>query len=271
MTWTPWKSFDEHLDYMRRMVGLNLWFIGVWQHRRPAEAFEDILRKRTLIYRYCEVHTDFFERPRNLFDDPRWLSIERGLGELYERCRAAADEVEFERKGLELLGETIRKRTVVDYEEEPQFRREYQFGSLKYNVPETPKVERIVFHIANALAPKSMLDDPAHLPHCFLGMMAETRAKYGARELSTNSWINSVKRWQELFPQEYVQNMGPPDEEVEGHTGFWGQFIDSRGLFSERRAEQFRRAGKFPYALRFSWCTFDAMEKHLCELLERFT
>jgi hypothetical protein len=268
VTWTPWKTYEQHLDYMHRMVRLCLWFLWNWQQRRPEETFSSILRRRTLIYRYSEIHTDFFHRPRGLYDDPRWQENEAGLAQLMKRRRGDPDASAFENEGLELLRETIRLRSIIDYDEEPQCRR-FAFGSLRYNTPDTTERPlRIVFHISNGAAPKSIFDDPAYLPHAFLDMMADARAKYGAEELSTNTWLNDVPKWQGLFPSEYVEHMGPADPEIRAHLGYWGQFVDARGLFNEHRGERFRRTGRMQYGLRYSWCRFDRMEAHLRWILQ---
>jgi hypothetical protein len=269
MTRTPWKTYDEHLDYMHRMVRLSLWFLWTWQRRRPEEPFANILRGRTLIYRYCEVHAEPYNYPADRFDDPRWKAVEEGLADLMRRHAGHEDAAGFERDGLELLRQTIRGRSVIDCNEVPYTAR-FQFGSVRYDPPRnTAPPVRVFFHIANALAPRSLFDDPAHLPCGLLDLMADARAKHGAEELATGTWLNSVPRWQELFPLEYMEHMTPEDADIRAHMGFWGQFLNARGLFNDQRGDYFRRTGRMRYWPRSSWCRFDSLEAHLRELLRR--
>jgi len=77
------------------------------------------------------------------------------------------------------------------------------------------------------------------------------------------SWLNSHPRWLELFPQEYHNSLSLPDENIQWHFGFWGQFVDARGGFHERNAEKFRKTGKMPFAYRTADCSFISMREHL--------
>ncbi len=93
--------------------------------------------------------------------------------------------------------------------------------------------------------------------------MDRAEAEYGADRLGTGSWLNSHPRWLALFPEEYRRNMGADDEDVGCGKGFWGQFINARGAFNAKHARILRETGRFPYPKRYSWCSFQAMRRHL--------
>ena len=121
----------------------------------------------------------------------------------------------------------------------------------------------IEFHIANAISPKSIFDDPLYLPCCFMIMMEQVEALYQAEYILTGTWLNSNSKWLELFPQEWHDNLSAPPADIKWHYGFWGQFITARGTFNDKLGDYFRTNRKFRYSLRSSKCTLAAMRKHL--------
>lgn len=261
------KSYEEHRHYLHEIVKLKLWFVWNWLHRHPEESFVTVLRERVDIYRKSAINPDHLN-PRQLhFDSPRWLELEAQAQRLYEQCREDADASRFERLAFAVFQPTVDARSRRDYQEECDgaYRRGYQCGSLRYEVPREAAPTVIPFHIANAARPRSLFDDPGYLPACFRQLMDECEAQYGADTLSTGTWLNTHPKWLALFPPEWHANLGPVNRDVKWHYGFWGQFLTGRGTFNARYGEILRRTGEFPHYLRASRCSFAAMRAHLDE------
>jgi len=123
-----------------------------------------------------------------------------------------------------------------------------------------------VFHIYNAKAPESILDDRAYMAENFRFVMDEGERKYGYDHLYTYTWLNSLPQWLEFFPQEWTDNRGFPTPGIVGNLGFLGQFINARGNLNHRNADYLLKTGTLKYARRASFCSFAAMREHLKKL-----
>ena len=143
-------------------------------------------------------------------------------------------------------------------------------GSLKYDVPAAAALEsgRVVFHIANAVGPKSIFEDPDYLPHCFLLLMKESEFRFGVNVLFTSTWLNEKKAFLACFPQEWLDNLSPRPEEKpvpRWHFGWWGQLVTGRGTINPKAEKFVRENGYLKYCCLASHCSFENMRKHLRE------
>jgi len=144
----------------------------------------------------------------------------------------------------------------------------WNVGSLKYDPPrETLPANYCNFHIANALAPRSMLHDPEHVPSCFLELMERSEAEYGYDTLHTFTWLHAHPVWLAFFPREWHDNLGPRSESVSWNFGFWGQLVSARGTFREKAGRYVREHGELRLKPRHSHCSFRAMREHLSLVL----
>jgi len=260
------KSFDEHRQYLHKIVRLKLWFVWYWQQKHKEESFSSILRNRVDIYRKTDINQGAMNPPQVYFDDPQWLDLEHKLLDLYRKHSSDDDAFQFEHNAFHILKPIIDKRAFRDYLE-PPYVLDFQCGSLKYDRPEKNNPTCVSFHIANALAPGSIFDDKNYLPDCLISLMDKSSAEYGADSLYTSSWLNSHPLWQKLFPEEWEKNMESENHDIQWHFGFWGQFITARGIFNDRLGRQLRETGRFPFLPRYSWCSFESLRNHLSEFL----
>ena len=222
-----------------------------------------VLRNRVDIYRKTAVNTGMLNPGTQHFDCPKWLSYEQELQKLYEEYKH--DAPAFENEGFEIFRATLDKRLSKDFADRSGIAG-YQCGSLRYNLMEEGKIhETIGFHIANALQPESFFDEPKYLPECFMKLMRDTAKRYGSTRLSTGTWLNSLPKWLELFPREWLDNLSAENTDVQWHYGFWGQFITARGTFNSKYGKIMRETGKLPFYPRTSNCSFKAMKEHLKE------
>ena len=265
--WMVCCSYEEHLHYLFEIVKLKLWFLWHWMSEHPEDDFSWCLRERVDIYRKTNIN-DQIASPKVLhFDIPAWQELEDSARKLYESCKMDINSDRFERKAFEIFQDTVKARSRRSYEERP-YVLDFKCGSLNYDAPKPDKPGRVFVHIANAVRPRSIFDDPGYIPACLMDLMDRAESEYGATELETETWLNSHPRWVALFPEQWRENMGPEDRDVRWHYAFWGQFITARGTFNEKNGAYLRKTGQFPYWMRRSWCGFDVLRDHLMEYIK---
>jgi hypothetical protein len=272
------KTLAEHREFLSEYVRLQLWFLWTWLSRHPRETFRFAIRNRVDILRKSDLNPGRSKVTPTAgdFSNPRWIALEEEAYRLYLQVRYENADL-FEREAWKIFGPVIEARVERDFNEGDGLD-EYQCGSLSYDAPRPLGTERlravlrqairghppaVFFHIGNRIAPRSMFADREYLPNCFFHMMAETRQKYYAGVLRTNTWLNSYPRWLELFPPQWRTNLSPPREDVTWAQASWGQFITSRGTFNYGHAKVLRRTGVLPYKPRRSWCSFADLEEYL--------
>ena len=253
------KTLEEHREYLHKVVRLKLFFMHGWLAAHPAEQFINVLRNRVDIYRKTDANPGPHTPSAIDWDAPAWHELETALAGAYERHRG--DVVRFEEEGFAILKPSLDARAERDYLD-PSVLQRYQCGSLRHNVYNEP-TQDVGFHIANAVSPRSIFDDPLYLPCCFMILMDQVEAKYQAVNIQTGTWLNAHPRWLELFPQEWHDNMSEPNTDVAWHYGFWGQLISARGTFNDKIGDYIRATGKLRYYPRSSRCSLAAMRQHL--------
>jgi len=253
------KTMEEHRDYLYKIVRLKLFFMHGWLAEHPEESFVDVLQKRVDIYRKTDANLGALNPTAIDWKAPAWLELEQALTRVYERNRGSV--ARFEEEGFAVLRLSLDTRLERDCLDRSGLQG-YQCGSLRYNVYNEPTRE-VGFHIANAVSPKSIFDDPLYLPCCLMILMEQVEVHYQAECIQTKTWLNSHSKWLELFPQEWHDNMSALNADVKGHYGFWGQFITARGTFNDKLGDYFRTNRKFRYDMRSSKCTLAAMRQHL--------
>lgn len=254
-------TLAEHREYLHDIVRLKLWFLHRFLTEHPGEPFRDALRNRVDIYRKTVFNPGLLNpTPEEInFESAGWRALEEAL----ESCFRSAgnDAARFEAEGFALLRDAVDGRAFRDWID-VSFINGYQCGSLRYEYGALEK-DTVDVHIANARRPGSMFEDPEYLPCCFVELMRVTEAKFNCRRFRVISWLNSMPKWLEYFPQSFRDSRGSANTDIQWHYGFWGQFIDARGLFNKRNAERFRATGTMPYSTRESFCSFTAMRQHL--------
>jgi len=259
------KTLVEHREYLDKIVGLKLHFLHRWLSAHPKEGFVEALRNRVDIYRKTDANPGPAVPDSIDWSAPAWRTLEEGLAALYERSGTDTDR--FESAGLGFLKATLDARAPRDFAD-PTLLAPYDCGSLRHE----PKQERpgvVGFHIANALAPASLFDDPAYLPACFIVLIDQVEFRLGGVALTTDTWLNDAPRWQALFPQEWAHNLSERATDVAWHYGFWGQFITARGTFHEEAGRYLRIQGRFRYYPRTSWAPLEVLRNHFREVLAR--
>jgi hypothetical protein len=252
---------EEHLGLLCDLTDLQLSFLWTWLETHPDEEFSYSLHRRIDICRKTDPEPKHYDIARIDFKTDLWIKTEADLLEIYNSSDSADS---FEKASSEYL-----RPMIVSFAEKTYgstFKtEEYQCGSLKYDPPWKDDPKAVMFHIGNALAPKSIFDDPNYLKGCFLDLMNQVEKKYDADTVKTGTWLNSHPKWLEYFPQEWLDNMGPEEENVSWGFGHWGQFISAKGTFNHKLGKILRETGRFPYYPRSSRCPISEFRKKLAE------
>jgi hypothetical protein len=256
------KTYQEHLQYLHEIVKLKLWFVWNWLKNHPEETVAFVLRKRVDIYRKTDINKGPMNPGEIDFECPLWLELENKAEELFEEHRNDIDASRFEEQSFVIFRPAIDTRSKRDFAERP-YVLDYQCGSLKYDKPPEENQKCTTVHIANAISPYSIFDDTNYLPGCLLDVMKKSSAEYGADSMCSTTWLNSYDKWISIFPAEWKTSMGPEITDIKWHFGFWGQFMTARGTFNEHYGKIMRKTGKFPFAMRRSWCTFESLRDYL--------
>ncbi len=262
----PPISFEDHCGYVLDSARLDLFFLWIWLDKHPGETFVQALRGRVDLVRKTDPELPYLDKVPVNYGHRAWPGIEAGLSEIYSRLRKSGGTAdEFEAAGYGLCEGSLKACAENSYHNGDYWAAfgTYQCGSLKFDAPSEEEPRRVSFHIKNALAPRSIFEDPGYLPSCLFDLMDKAAKEYGADTLQTETWLNSLPKWLELFPPEWMDNMGPDCKDVGWGYGHWGQFISARGCFNRKYGDVLRRTGDFPFWPRKSHCSFKALKGHL--------
>jgi len=266
MTQTP--SFAERLEFECQLTRLELWSLRRWLAGHPDEPATQVLRFRTNIFLRSDLYDGRALRKVE-WTAPRWLELEDALCRLLGERSGGEDDAEFEDRALAIFRPTIERRLELDRDRPPgpKFPPDARVcGSLWFTPPGREEAGRQFLHIFNAVQPASIFDDADYLPRCLLDVMAQSQRAAGCDRIWTITWLNSLPRWQSLFPEEWRRDMGPELPDPQAGLQFWGQFVNARGQFNAKHAQQFRQTGRVPYPVREAGCTFAALRAHLAKV-----
>ena len=257
-------TLEEHKEYLHKIVRLKLFFLHHWLSEHPDEDFRHAIRCRVDIYRKTDANPLNWNPPELFWNSEKWLCMEERAYGIYTANKNNRDN--FEAEAFEVFRPSIDARCRRDYEDSSRLDG-FQCGSLRHGIGVGKNGENS-FHIANAVAPHSIFDDPSYLPRCFRELMDFVEKEYGATRIFVHpTLLNSCSRWLAIFPEEWLEHLTPELEDVAWHYGFWGQFITGRGTFNEKHAAYLRRTCRFPFYPRGSWCTIAAMRRSIARWL----
>lgn len=253
------KTLEEHRQYLHDIVRLKLFFIHLWLEEHPHEKFQDVIRYRVDIYRKTKANPGLHTPKELFFDAPAWKTMEDQAEKCWLDNRNNREK--FEKEAFEIFRDSIDQRCEFDFLDNSVLQ-QYPNGSLRHDpAPDAGNPELIWFHIANAIRPHSIFEDPAYLPGCFKWLMDSAEQKFKVKMIGTGTWLNSNPKWLALFPDEWFDNLSQPTEAVNWSYGCWGQFISARGTFNAKYGKILRETGKLPFYPRISFCSIAAMRK----------
>lgn len=257
------KTIEEHRDYLYGIVRLKLFFLHGFLNKHPEEKFADALRNRVDIYRKTSANRGLLNPTEFFYDVEPWVSMECKAGELFELYKN--DVAAFENAAFEVFKPSIDERLEKDFADKSGLAG-YQCGSIRHEYEKRHDPDTIHFHIANAVCPHSIFDDPNHLRDCLLQLCDHVEKDLGATKVACGTWLNQNPKWLHYFPQEWRDHMSAPNTDVHWHYGFWGQFISARGTLNRKYEKYLRETGELPHYPCGSWCTVESLRAHLLSL-----
>ena len=260
--YTP--PFEDHVELINALSKLQLHFLWNWLKTHPEEKFEDALYNRVDLCRKTDPkpkHYDVADMDNST--RPEWIRVKHELKSLYSRAENDDNADSFENKGFYIIQEVLARFADASYGKHGKLD-DYQCGSLKFDPPKE-NTKTVNFHIGNAVAPKSIFADRNYLAQCLMELMEKSEAEYEANTINTNTWLNSLPKWLEYFPNEWTANSGTENKDIGWHFGFWGQFVSAKETFNYKYARILRKTGKMPFYPRNSYCSFTALRKHLVD------
>jgi hypothetical protein len=265
MTEATLKTLDEHREFVEKMARMSFYFARRMKDKTPEYTVGELLCRRTPIFYHALEYQDYQTR----WDNPDCRPIIARANELGD-----LPPEEFEERMFDSIRDLAMERAEKFYLQSVgmpgHIPPDWNAGSLKYD-PHTPKLQPswCCFHIANALAPRSIYADPRHLPECFFGLMDNSAKEYGYDTLYTVTWLNDHPRWLALFPEEWHQNLSERNDFVGWSFGYWGQVVTARGTFNEKAGQFAREHVALKYKTRVSHCSFENMRAHLREFMRK--
>ena len=262
------KTLEEHFEYVKRMTRVSFFFARKWLVPQfPETSIGELIRDHTPALYHGLNYEDY----QTKWDNPDCRNILSHANDL-----SALSPEDFEEEMWKFIEKLARKRAELTYPAAVgiQAPPDWNCGSLKYDLPANhPDMDPnwIVFHIANAVGPKSIFDDPTYLPCCFLLLMKEAEIRFNSNILYTSTWLNEKEEFLQIFPQEWRDNREPCDKKpVPGwHFGWWGQLVTGKGTVNPKTEKFARENGYLKYACRMSYCSFSSMRRHLKQFQER--
>ena len=205
------------------------------------------------------------------WQDKQWNSLLNSLQSIFLRSDKNKSDNTFEHDGLKLLWPVLEPCIEKDVNSWPWIPSCYgnypfetgSFGFFLYEISSTESNERqINLHMGNILAPKSpfmnLKDRKGELAQLLEDAFTrEPQIKY----IISDSWLNSFKTFQDLFPYEWQKDATPS---LLSYTyNWWGQFVSRRGNYHKRNGDYLRKTGKFPYLSQICSCSITSFRDHL--------
>jgi len=244
------RTSEEQRELISELIKLSLFFSSEFRKFHPEEDISSIIVKRTSMWEIIGLQGA---------DDEKTFTAKLAL--LYIK---AASSAEFEKEGLALLIPHLDDFAVSNTAWERKVLAKYDDSCFRYDPPKDIRpANHCNVHITNYISPKSILKEIPYIVSRFFRLMDESGAKYGFDTLRTGTWLNSVPKWLEFFPQEWMDNMLEPVSCIGGNLGNWGQILTARKTFNFKTGEYIREHLEMQFKPRTSWCSFDAMKKHL--------
>lgn len=239
---------EEYLAICKDLFDFVLKSAERYYKDHPEDSYSEILRKHTM-FSYL-LRTGCYECDN--------------FPELAEEFLTAADK-NFT-SAAEKYRVTIPELASWNVEGACRWNEEYAPGmSLRWSDPHPDLPENwCIFHMWNGRRPDSFLSDKRYFAECFMKIMEESVKKYPQYDtLYTFSWLLSEPRFQEFFPEEWVQNMSEKHQGIHANLGFLGQFLTSKMSLNKKTAAKYLETGILPYQPCSSHCSFENMKKHL--------
>ncbi len=252
-------------EYVAEATKVSLW-LADWLERRDGLGFDETMSCRTDVYRLTVLWDGKNHPAKPIADwrEARWDALLAELGSM--RVKHGDDVAAFEAEGLALLWPIVeprieaRVRTSSKAADRP-------FGFFSYDLSDQPDAETITIHMDNPFAPDSPFRDMAARGRELRAVLDDAEATHPTmRKLWTGTWMNSYRRFLELFPAAWRDSASDPTP-LDCWANWWGQMTSRTGGFHWKNGQYLRDTGRFPYACVKCSCGIAELREHLCGVL----
>lgn len=249
-------AIEQRKTLLKDMTALQLAYVAhVTGHED--KAFIDVFNQRTELYSYSEFYLKDVPAETN----SAWQNIVRHLYEIWREHgdKALADSAWF------VLQKHFEPRIVPDLIQAQKYLASsfagftYEFH-CEYFGPAQPDL--LTLHFRNYFAPDSPFHHRPELINALLQISDEVQKKRpDITRVQCASWLNNLPPFYEIFPRAWFETSTVCP--IEGHNGWWGQFVDRYGQLHEKNAARFEQTKTFLYPNRHCRCDMLQLKKHL--------
>lgn len=258
---------EKRRQFVENMLRLGLHHC--WREMLGGKDFSETLGLHSPIYRLTVLWDGHITPATPGFDPEKspWGDLVHELEKQVGRHQDSS--ASFEAAGFDRLWPLAEPRIEIDCAAWPwvpegfsvaRIPDEHVFGCFAYEWAKNHHTA--FFHIGNACMPESPFKDIGARREELLEMIDKMVDERPLTEfIACNSWLNSLPRFQTLFPPEY-----PKHDQVSGlgmGYNWWGQFMRRDGGFHEKNGEAFRHDGRFPFASIEGRCLISRLKQHL--------
>jgi hypothetical protein len=257
--WTRQMTLNDYRIFLQEMMDLQMWYVTqvVLMERL---SFAATINGRTEAYAYSMYFDPQIAAEKN----KAWIHVVERLEHLFW----TEENNGFVSKSWEILQTLFEPRMSEDLDKAQAMIASsfagftYEFHS-KYFGPSEPKW--LTLHFRNYFAPNSPFSHRKELIKGLLSLIEDAQFKRSdIQNVQCASWLNNLEPFYSLFPKTwYETSVVCP---LEGHTGWWGQFIDRQGNFHRKKAEIFRKTLKFECPNRMGTCDLAELKDFLSQM-----
>ena len=247
-------------DYVTHVVPLMIWH--VWRLARqkdhPVSPWGS-LDADVDIYRLTIFDKENINPAWNKdFHDPNWNGLKQRMIGVFEKYSCAPDTHTIEAACMEFLWPLMDPR--IEHDSRPHRKGpQAPFGCWRYDIRD----EVVALHFRNAVKPESPFDDLPLLAADLLQLLKNAKETNPAiTKVSCGTWLNNLPVFRSLFPSSWLSTKSCEAERGSG-LGVWGQYMDRRGAFHHKNAQNFRATGRHPYFCFFCYCGYTEAVEHL--------
>lgn len=258
--WAMKMTLADYHKFLQDMMGLQMWY-ALHVAKRESISVQRAICAYTELYFYSDVYETNTEAPEN----DRYVKY---LNKIDDKRRRMGDEA-FLSSVWEEIGPSVLPRAAECLKEAQRvIERSYRGFYYEFHpVYFSKRVEPVItLHFRNYFAPDSPFK---HMDELAAGLMKllehANSVKPEVQRVQCASWLNHLPAFGGLFPGQWRD--GGRSCPREGHTGWWGQFIDRTGQVNPALAQRMRSTGWFTYSNLHCTCEVKHLRVHLTQLL----
>jgi len=197
------------------------------------------------------------------FNDPKWDELKRRIISVIDKYSREPDTQKIETECMAFLWPLMEAK--IECDSRPgQKRPKSPYGCWRYDISN----EFIDLHFGNAVQPKSPFDDMPALAADLLRLLKDAKSSLPQlTKVRCGTWLNNLPAFLSLFPPSWPLTKAGGVTGLGSGLGTWGQYIDRRGAFHLKNAQEFRANGRHPYFGFSCHCGYAQAVEHLEKML----